>query len=127
MRFKRQELQANMSIAVMNMKREFPDGGPLNKFRNPSAPRKFDYIDHSMWGILKLCLKSLSLVMVVNACNVLIVRMQNIDYEHHKSLRRAVVDILRNDKHRALYKGLLPQIFGFNMLNFFGGIMHMWR
>ena len=58
---------------------------------------------YAQWGAT-----ALSFTMILNAWNVLIVRMQNIDYEHHKSLRRAVFDLVRNDKHRALYKGMVP-------------------
>ena len=47
-------------------------------------------------------------MMAFNVLNILIVRMQNIDYEHNRKLGRAAWDLVRYDGKEAFYKGLVP-------------------
>ena len=53
-------------------------------------------------------MKTMFLMMAINVLNIVTIRMQNIDYEHNKSLRRAIKELILIDKHRAIYKGLFP-------------------
>ena len=43
----------------------------------------------------------------LNSLNVLTVRMQNIEYQHNKSIRKAIKDMIVNDKFRMFYKGII--------------------
>ena len=56
-------------------------------------------------------------MLLLNALNVVTVRMQNVDYKHNRSLRKAVGDLLVNDRFRALYKGIVPQFLAFSSLS----------
>ena len=58
-------------------------------------------------------LKYLIVCMMVNSLNVMAVRMQSVDYQHNRSLRKATRDLIVNDRHRAFYKGLFPQLLAF--------------
>lgn len=46
--------------------------------------------------------------MLANACNIVIVRMQNVDYRNNRKLSGAVKDLFLVDKHRMFYRGLVP-------------------
>ena len=50
-------------------------------------------------------------VMLWNPLNTLIVRMQCVEFSL-KRLHRAVIDLVRHDKHRMFYRGLFPIFTG---------------
>ena len=54
--------------------------------------------------------------MLVNAMNIVLLRTQNIEYRNNKSLLLAVKDVVVVDKHRMLYRGLVPTTFAFTHL-----------
>ena len=58
--------------------------------------------------VMKSFFSNLGSSMVLNAINIIIVRMQNVDYRHNKSLYKAVRDLFYVDKHRMFYRGLVP-------------------
>ena len=51
-----------------------------------------------------------------NFFNILAVRMQNIEYNHNRSISKAIVEIISTDKARFLYKGLILSNVGFSIL-----------
>lgn len=55
-------------------------------------------------------------MMVYNIVSLLTVRMQNVDYKNNRNLRAAIKDLFLIDKHRMLYRGLVPMQFGFSNL-----------
>ena len=54
----------------------------------------------------------LGTAMILNAANIVIVRMQNVDYRNRKSLLNSIADLVRIDKHRMFYRGLMPISLG---------------
>ena len=66
--------------------------------------------------ILKTVANAMYSLMVGNAINILIVRMQNIEYEHYGSFRGTLKDMIVKDKHRMFYRGLVPQVIAFTNL-----------
>jgi hypothetical protein len=58
--------------------------------------------------ILKQMVVGLGQTMALNAANIVMVRMQNVDYRHNRSLLRAIADLFIVDKHRMFYRGLVP-------------------
>ena len=59
--------------------------------------------------------------------NILAVRCQNIDYEHHRNLLRASFDLIKNDRFRMMYKGLYPSMLGMSILYVTVDFMHVLR
>lgn len=49
--------------------------------------------------------------MLWNPLNIMIVRMQCLDFPHRK-FRNALIDMIKHDRHRMLYAGLVPIFVG---------------
>ena len=77
--------------------------------------------------ILKQFMTSLGQMMVLNASNIVVIRMQNVDYKHNRSLTKAVKDLFVVDKHRMFYKGLLPFSIAFANLHSVQSVMNVFR
>ena len=120
---KRKELQLNMHIMKMNVHRQL-FGSASQDFGGPGPS---GWVDHSLLRYIIWGSTAANFTMLMNVWNILIVRMQNIDYENHKSVTRAAQDMLLVDRHRVLYKGLLAQSFGYTVLYGFQDVMHIWR
>jgi hypothetical protein len=56
----------------------------------------------------KSMFSGLGSAMVLNAFNIAIVRMQNLDYKHNRSIYYTAKDLVMIDKHRMFYRGLVP-------------------
>mmetsp|Transcript_34727 Transcript_34727/g.53311 ORF Transcript_34727/g.53311 Transcript_34727/m.53311 type:complete len:113 (+) Transcript_34727:791-1129(+) len=54
---------------------------------------------------------------ITNVLNILTVRLQNADYYHRKNFFGAVKDMIKVDRHRMFYKGLLPLLVASVNLN----------
>ena len=68
--------------------------------------------------VSKMFFKNLGEAMILNAINIVTVRMQNVDYTNNRNLFRAVKDLFIIDKHRMLYRGLFPIALGYTYLKF---------
>ena len=51
--------------------------------------------------------------MLMNAVNIALLRMQNVQYPNNRSFVKAVRDLFVIDKHTMLYKGLVPTLAAF--------------
>ena len=52
--------------------------------------------------------RNLAQMMLMNVSNLVVIRMQNVDYAHNRSIRKSMVDLVKMDRHRMFYKGLVP-------------------
>ena len=82
------------------------------------------YLNDSSWVIFSMLMGkklfySIGESMCINALNILIVRMQNVDYVNKKSIKGALKDLVMVDRHRMFYRGLLPIGFACTYLRFF--------
>lgn len=66
-------------------------------------------------------------MMVANVVSLLTVRMQNVDYKNNRNLRAAVKDLFVIDKHRMLYRGLVPLNIGFINLKTCSNFMEQFK
>ena len=64
---------------------------------------------------------------MANVFNLVIVRMQNVDYKHNRNPFRAVKDLVVIDKHRAFYRGMFPFLMGSSFLHFYSSAMDVGR
>lgn len=64
---------------------------------------------------------------IINVLNILAVRCQNIDYEHHRNLLKASFDLIKHDQVRMLYKGIYPSMLGMSILYVTVDFMHVLR
>ena len=62
-----------------------------------------------------------------NALSVLTVRMQNVDYAHNKNMRKAVVDMVKTDKHRMFYRGAFSLFMSYFTLSFTNSMVYATR
>jgi hypothetical protein len=67
--------------------------------------------------------KTISSMMVHNAVNIVVNRMQNVDYPHRKSFLKTLKDLVVVDKHRMFYKGLLPVTIAVTNLHIINSFM----
>ena len=65
--------------------------------------------------------------MKFNVINILCVRMQNIDYKNNRNIGGAIVDMVKFDRFRMFYKGLVPITVASSNLITIPDIMHYFR
>ena len=65
--------------------------------------------------------------MLYNIPNILTVRLQNVDYRVEKGLRGALMDLIKVDKHRMFYKGLIPICIACTNVQLIPDFMHILR
>ena len=61
-------------------------------------------------------LKSVVLIGIGNISNILLARMRNVEYKHNKSLKSSLKDLAVKDKHRMMYRGLVPLTIGYSLV-----------
>jgi hypothetical protein len=61
--------------------------------------------------------------MLLNMINIVLVRMQNIDYKNNRNVFKAVLDLYKIDGYRAFYIGLVPISIGYAKLHIVKGLI----
>lgn len=70
--------------------------------------------NHLLFGLIiaKQIVNTVVSSMFMNAGNIVVVRMQNVEYKHNRSLFKAIKDLFLIDGHRMFYRGLIPISIG---------------
>lgn len=70
-------------------------------------------------------LQMLKHMSISNALNIMVVRMQNVDYPHNRSFRKTFKELILHDRFSMFYKGLVPIALACTQLLFVGEAMSL--